>query len=55
VYDFVKRISVVGYSRAQLRADAPHIIALAEAEGLDGHAAAVRVRLPADDSTGGQV
>ena len=47
VYDFVKRISVVGYSRAQLRADAAHIIALAEAEGLDGHAEAVRVRLSA--------
>jgi histidinol dehydrogenase len=44
VYDFVKRISVIGYSREQLLADAPHIIALAEAEGLFGHAAAVRVR-----------
>jgi histidinol dehydrogenase len=49
VYDFVKRISVIGYSRSQLHADAPHIIALAEAEGLMGHAAAVRVRLTDDD------
>jgi histidinol dehydrogenase len=48
VYDFVKRISVVGYSAGQLRADAPHIIALAEAEGLHGHAAAVRARLSND-------
>jgi histidinol dehydrogenase len=49
VYDFVKRISVIGYSRAQLEADAPHIIALAEAEGLHGHAEAIRVRLTDDD------
>jgi histidinol dehydrogenase len=35
---------VIGYSRAQLRADAPHIIALAEAEGLAGHAQAIRLR-----------
>jgi histidinol dehydrogenase len=45
VDDFVKRISVIGYSRSQLEADAPHIVALAEAEGLYGHAAAIRVRL----------
>ena len=45
VQDFVKRISVIGYSRDKLQADAPHIIALAEAEGLFGHAEAVRVRL----------
>lgn len=48
VYDFVKRISVIGYSRDKLAADAPYIIALAEAEGLHGHAEAVRVRLQAD-------
>jgi histidinol dehydrogenase len=44
VYDFVKRISVIAYSPARLAADAGHIIALAEAEGLFGHAEAVRVR-----------
>ncbi|HUK63599.1 MAG TPA: histidinol dehydrogenase, partial [Dongiaceae bacterium] len=44
VYDFVKRISVISYSPARLAQDAPHIIALAEAEGLFGHAEAVRVR-----------
>jgi histidinol dehydrogenase len=48
VYDFVKRISVIAYSRAQLEQDAAHIVALAEAEGLFGHAAAVRARLKAD-------
>ncbi|HEU5262095.1 MAG TPA: histidinol dehydrogenase [Gemmatimonadales bacterium] len=45
VYDFVKRISVIGYSRGQLARDAAHVIALAEAEGLFGHAEAVRIRL----------
>ena len=44
VYDFVKRISVIAYSRERLQQDAAHIIALAEAEGLFGHAEAVRVR-----------
>jgi len=44
VYDFVKRTSVIAYSPALLARDAPHIIALAEAEGLFGHADAVRVR-----------
>ncbi|MGH7628271.1 MAG: histidinol dehydrogenase [Gemmatimonadales bacterium] len=45
VYDFVKRTSVIRYSRPRLEADAVHIIALAEAEGLAGHAHAVRVRM----------
>lgn len=44
VYDFVKRISVIAYSPEQLARDAEHIIALAEAEGLYGHAEAVRIR-----------
>lgn len=47
VYDFVKRTSLIRYSRAQLLADAPHVIALAEAEGLFGHAEAVRRRVGA--------
>src|SRR3954465_836701 len=45
VYDFVKRTSVIRYSAARLAADADAIIALAEAEGLYGHAEAVRIRL----------
>jgi histidinol dehydrogenase len=45
VYDFVKRTSIVRYTRARLAADADAIIALAEAEGLYGHAEAVRVRM----------
>lgn len=45
VYDFVKRTSLIGYSEDRLRRDAPDVIRLAEAEGLFGHAEAVRVRL----------
>ena len=44
VYDFVKRTSVIRYSAERLAADAEAIVALAEAEGLYGHAEAVRVR-----------
>ena len=45
VYDFVKRTSVIRYSAVRLAADADAIIALAEAEGLHGHAEAVRIRV----------
>ena len=44
VYDFIKRTSVIRYTRARLAEDADAIIALAEAEGLHGHAEAVRIR-----------
>jgi histidinol dehydrogenase len=44
VYEFLKRGSVVRYDRAGLDADARAIIALAKAEGLDGHAASVAER-----------
>ena len=42
VYDFVKRTSIIRYSPARLAADADAIVALAEAEGLYGHAEAVQ-------------
>ena len=45
VYDFVKRTSVIRYTRERLEQDADSIIALAEAEGLYGHAEAVRMRV----------
>ncbi|MBD0319370.1 MAG: histidinol dehydrogenase [Gemmatimonadetes bacterium] len=45
VYDFVKRTSLIGYSRERLLSHANDVIRLAEAEGLFGHAEAVRVRL----------
>ncbi|HEX5724900.1 MAG TPA: histidinol dehydrogenase, partial [Longimicrobiaceae bacterium] len=45
VYDFLKRTSVIGYSPERLRRHGPDVIRLAEAEGLFGHAEAIRVRL----------
>lgn len=45
VYDFVRRTSIIQYTRDRLNNDATRIIALAEAEGLHGHAEAVRVRV----------
>lgn len=44
VYDFIKCSSIIRYSRRRLLEDADHIIALAETEGLSGHADAVRLR-----------
>ena len=45
VYDFVKRTSIISYTPDRLNNDAARIIALAEAEGLFGHAEAIRIRL----------
>lgn len=45
-YDFVKRTSLIGYSRERMLAHAEDVIRLAESEGLHGHAEALRVRLP---------
>ena len=45
VYEFLKRGSVARYEPAGLAADAGSIIAMADAEHLDGHAASVRIRL----------
>jgi histidinol dehydrogenase len=47
VYDFVKRTSVIRYAPSRLAEDAAAIIALAEAEGLYGHALAVKARVGA--------
>jgi histidinol dehydrogenase len=44
VYEFMKRASVERYTAQGLSADASAIEQLALAEGLDGHAASVRVR-----------
>lgn len=43
--DFLKRTSVVGYDAARFRQDAGHVVRLAEAETLEAHAAAIRIRL----------
>jgi histidinol dehydrogenase len=45
VMDFLKVITVQQYTHRALRALGPHTIALAEAEGLVGHAQSVRVRM----------
>jgi histidinol dehydrogenase len=45
VMDFVKVITVQEYSRKGLRQMGPHAIAIAEAEGLTGHAESVRARM----------
>ena len=45
VMDFVKMITVQEYTRKGLRQMGSHAIALAEAEGLMGHAESVRVRM----------
>ena len=45
VLDFVKIITVQQYTRDALREVGPHTIALATAEGLNGHAESVRVRM----------
>lgn len=45
VLDYVKVITVQQYTRDALREVGPHTIALAEAEGLTGHAESVRVRM----------
>jgi histidinol dehydrogenase len=45
VEDFVKRSSVISYSLEALEADAPSVMAIAGAEGLDAHAKAVALRL----------
>jgi histidinol dehydrogenase len=45
VDDFVKKSSVISYSREALEIDAPTVMAIASAEGLDAHADAVALRL----------
>ena len=45
VTDFVKVITVQEYTHKGLKQIGPHAIALAEAEGLAGHAESVRVRM----------
>ncbi|OYD08145.1 histidinol dehydrogenase [Paludifilum halophilum] len=45
VDDFIKKTSLISYSRQALIQDGNHVITLAEAEGLTGHAASIRARL----------
>jgi histidinol dehydrogenase len=45
VYDFLKRTTVLRYSREALRGSANKIATLAKAEGLDAHARSAEIRL----------
>ncbi|MEM6314006.1 MAG: histidinol dehydrogenase, partial [Planctomycetota bacterium] len=45
VFEFLKRTGTVEYTQPAITEDAKHVEALATAEGLDGHAASVRMRL----------
>jgi histidinol dehydrogenase len=45
VQSFLKGVHLVEYSAAALAEVAPHVLALAEAEDLPAHGAAVSVRL----------
>ncbi|MHB8050006.1 MAG: histidinol dehydrogenase [Coriobacteriia bacterium] len=47
VDDFVKKSSVISYSLQGLEADGATVMTIAEAEGLEAHAAAVGIRLAA--------
>ncbi len=49
VADFLKRSHVIWYSSAALQQSAPHIAALARAEGLEAHARAVLMRRHGDE------
>jgi histidinol dehydrogenase len=49
--DFVKRSSVIEYSRGGLRAAAPHLKTLTRIEGLDGHGNAAALRLGTEGGT----
>jgi len=50
VHDFVRTQSVLSYSEERLRKTGDHIVALAEAEDLQAHANAIRVRLARNDA-----
>jgi histidinol dehydrogenase len=45
VDDFTKNVHVISLDEAALAKVAPHVAALAEAEGLPAHAASVRMRI----------
>ncbi len=47
--DFIKKMSVIRYEEEALKADGKKIIRLAQAEGLDCHAAAIAIRLGEED------
>ena len=49
VETFLKKSSIISYSRTALLEDGPHIMALANLEGLSAHAKSVEVRLEGEE------
>lgn len=52
--DFIKKSSMIYYSKEALLRDGETIMELARREGLEGHARAIAVRLEQESNTGGQ-
>ena len=50
VETFLKKSSIISYSRTALLEDGPHIMALANLEGLSAHAKSVEVRLEGEEN-----
>ncbi|MFH1075542.1 MAG: histidinol dehydrogenase, partial [Pseudomonadota bacterium] len=48
VDNFIKKTSLIFYSKADLEKEAGHILRLAQVEGLDAHAAAITARIKRD-------
>ncbi len=48
VNDFLKRTSLISYTKTALEKVTPDVIKLAEVEGLEGHAAAMKIRFEDD-------
>ncbi len=44
VYDFIKRSSIISYTRKALMEAAPYVSSFADAEGLQAHAESIRIR-----------
>ena len=49
VENFLKKISIISYNRGALLEDGPHIMALANLEGLSAHAKSVAVRMKGEE------
>ena len=48
VDDFLKKTSIISYTKTALKEVTPSVVILAQVEGLDGHAAAMKVRFEDD-------
>jgi len=49
VDDFIKKTSLIYYSREALLQNGEHIVRFAENEGLTGHANAIKIRMKRDE------